>query len=361
MSHSQENETDIALLAAQWVVRAQAESFDDNHILELTQWLEADVAHARAFEDALITWGEVEALRPTEAVSAPVLEPVAASITAEVVSLSAFRTQTKARQTLTGQILTGQTLTGKPSLWRSPGVLTGLAAALTAAILLPMFALKSAPVQTFETRKGQRQTIALADGSSLQLNTDTRITVQLSAHARKLVLDRGEVALKVTHDASRPLTLTAGETQITDLGTEFNVRRDDDGGVAVAVREGEVQFADAGAPAISLRRGDAAQHQAGTVGAVVSHGDPDEAFAWQNAHAIYRNQPLAVVARDLNRYFDKPIVVDDQAGKLRLSAILTLDSEPLVVRRLQDFLPVQAKATDSGIYLSSDARGNGKH
>ena len=361
MSHSQENETDIALLAAQWVVRAQAESFDDNHILELTQWLEADVAHARAFEDALIPWGEVEALRPTEAVSAPVLEPVAASITAEVVSLSAFRTQTKARQTLTGQTLSGQTLSGKPSLWRSPGVLTGLAAALTAAILLPMFALKSAPVQTFETRKGQRQTIALADGSSLQLNTDTRITVQLSAHARKLVLDRGEVALKVTHDASRPLTLTAGETQITDLGTEFNVRRDDDGGVAVAVREGEVQFADAGAPATTLQRGDVARHQAGSIGMVVSHDDPDEAFAWQNAHAIYRDQPLAVVARDLNRYFDKPIVVDDQAGKLRLSAILTLDSEPLVVRRLQDFLPVQAKATDSGIYLSADARGNGKH
>jgi len=350
MSQSQENETDIALLAAQWVVRAQSEAFDDNHILELTQWLEADAAHARAFENALITWGEVEALHPSHAAAAPISEPVAApiagAIAAEVVSLSAFRTRTKAR---------------KASLRQSPGLLAGLAAALTAAILLPMFALKGAPVQTYETRKGHRQTIALADGSSLQLNTDTRVTVQLSPHARTLVLERGEVALKVTHDASRPLTLTAGEAQITDLGTEFNVRRDDDGGVAVAVREGEVQFADAGAPAISLRRGDAAQHQAGTVGAVVSHGDPDEAFAWQNAHAIYRDQPLAVVARDLNRYFDKPIVVDDQAGKLRLNAILTLDSEPLVVRRLQDFLPVEAKATDSGIYLSADARGNGRH
>ena len=346
MSQSQENETDIALLAAQWVVRAQAEAFDDSQILELTQWLEADVAHARAFENALVTWGEVDALRPAEVAPAAVSEPVAAPIAAEVVSLSAVRARTRAR---------------KPSLWRSPGLLAGIAAALTAAILLPMFALKGAPVQTYETRKGQRQTIALADGSSLQLNTDTRVTVQLSAHARKLVLDRGEVALKVTHDASRPLTLTAGEAQITDIGTEFNVRRDADGGVAVAVREGEVQFADAGAAATTLQRGDIALHAAGSAGAVVSHGDPDEAFAWQNAHAIYRDQPLAVVARDLNRYFDKPIVVDDQAGKLRLNAVLTLDSEPLVVRRLQDFLPVQAKTTDSGIYLSADARGDRRH
>ena len=55
-----------------------------------------------------------------------------------------------------------------------------------------------------------------------------------------LVLDRGELALKVTHDTTRPLTLTAGDARITDLGTEFNVRRDD-GAVAVTVREGEVR------------------------------------------------------------------------------------------------------------------------
>jgi len=342
MSHSQENQTDIALLAAQWVVRAQGDAFGETDILALTEWLEADAAHALAFETALVKWDhledQVDVLRTSEAAA------IANPAPSEVVSLSAFRDRKALR---------------KPSLWRSPGAVAGIAAALTAAILLPMFALKDAPVRVYETHKGQRQTFTLADGSSLQLNTDTRLTVQLSGDARKLVLDRGEVALKVTHDASRPLTLIAGEAKITDLGTEFNVRRDDDGSVAVAVREGEVQLTQSGAPAATLYRGDVAVHQSGTVGAVVSHGDPDEAFAWQNAHAIYRNQPLSVVARDLNRYFDKPIVVDDQAGKLRLNAILTLDSEPLVVRRLQDFLPVQAKTTDSGIYLSADAHGSG--
>ncbi len=342
MSHSQENQTDIALLAAQWVVRAQGGAMGDSDILALTEWLEADAAHALAFETALVNWDhledQVEGLRVSEAAA------IANPVQSEVVSLSAFRDRTAPR---------------KPSLWRSPGAVAGIAAALTAAILLPMFALKDAPVRVYETHKGQRQTFALADGSTLQLNTDTRLSVQLSGHARKLVLDRGEVALKVTHDASRPLTLVAGDTKITDLGTEFNVRRDDDGGVAVAVREGEVQLTQRGAPTATLYRGDTAVHPSGTVGAVISHGDPDEAFAWQNRHAIYRNQPLSVVVRDLNRYFDKPIVVDDQAGRLRLNAILTLDSEPLVVRRLQDFLPIQAKTTDSGIYLSAGVHGGG--
>jgi transmembrane sensor len=341
MSLSQENETDIALEAAHWVVRAQADTFDDTDIISLTAWLEADVAHARAFEAALLAWDQAESLRETA--------PVQDLASEEVVSLSDFRHRVTAR---------------KASIWRSPGLLAGMAAALAAAILLPVFALKGAPVRVYETHKGQRQTVALDDGSSLELNTDTRIRVRLSDRARKLVLDRGEVALKVTHAPSRPLTLTAGDAKITDLGTEFNVRRDGDGTVAVAVREGEVRIADTqasegGAAAATLHRGDVAVHQAGIAGAMVSHGDPDQAFAWQSAHAIYEDQPLSMVVKDLNRYFDKPIVVDDQAGKLRLSAILTLDSEPLVVRRLQDFLPVQAKTTDSGIYLSVGAHRGG--
>jgi len=336
MSQSQENETDIALVAAQWVVRSQSETFDEDGIIRLTEWLEADAAHARAFEDALLTWTLADDL-VADAVAVP-----AETVAAQVVDLSQFRNRAAA---------------SKASGRRTPAVMTGIAAALVAAIAIPMFALKGAPTTIYETRKGHRQTIALADGSSLQLNTDTRVSVQMSAHARKLVLERGELALKVTHDASRPLTLTAGDAVVTDLGTEFDVRRNADG-VAVAVREGEVNLSDNGSSA-TLRAGDTAVHQTGAIGAAVSHGDSDEAFAWQTAHAIYRDQPLSVVVKDLNRYFDTPIVVDDQAGKLRLNAILTLDSEPLVVRRLQSYLPVQAKTTDGGIYISADADAHG--
>jgi len=336
MSQSQENQTDVALVAAQWVVRSQSETFDADGIVRLTEWLEADAAHARAFEDALLVWNLADDLAAPPEVTAPPVE-------AHVVDLSAFRSRVSARRT---------------PAWRSPAAMTGIAAALTAAILIPMFALKSAPATVYETHKGQRRTVALADGSALQLNTDTRVSVRVSAHARKLVLERGELALKVTHDASRPLTLTAGDATVTDLGTEFDVRRDPDG-VAVAVREGEVSLGD-GNSSTTLRQGDMAVHRAGASGAVVSQGHADEAFAWQTAHAIYHDQPLSVVVKDLNRYFDKPIVVDDQAGKLRLSAILTLDSEPLVVRRLQSYLPVQAKTTDGGIYLSADTGARGK-
>ncbi len=169
------------------------------------------------------------------------------------------------------------------------------------------------------------------------------------------MLDHGEVALNVTHDEKRPLTLTAGDTRITDLGTEFDVLRNA-GAVKVAVREGQVALG----TGETLRAGDMSLHQEGTTASAVSRVDADEAFAWQTRHAIYRDQPLAVVVKDLNRYFDKPLVVDETSGKLRLTAILTLDSETSVVGRLQDFLPLDARATEKGVYLTRAAarRGN---
>lgn len=338
MAQAHDNMTDVDLMAAQWVLRAQGEDFRDEDIVNLTQWLEAAPGHAEAFENAMLLWGQLDGLKDFETATQPVAAP------ADVVNIGDWRDRQAAH-------------INRP-IWKTPGAMAGIAAALVAAILIPLFTMQSAPAQVYETAKGGRQTVALADGSTLNLNTDTRISVQLSGHARKFTLERGEVALKVVHDANRPLTLTAGDTQITDIGTEFNVRRDDTS-VAVAVRQGEVQLATNGAAEKILYRGDTAVHQTGAPGVTLTHGDPDEAFAWQTRHVIYRDQPLSVVVKDLNRYFATPIVVDDQAGKLRLSAILTLDSEPLVVRRLQDFLPLQAKTTQGGIYLSLGAAQRG--
>ncbi|MEI9904221.1 MAG: FecR domain-containing protein [Asticcacaulis sp.] len=125
----------------------------------------------------------------------------------------------------------------------------------------------------YQTAKGERRQVALADGSVLMLNTDTKVSVQMGAHDRKLTLDHGEVALKVTHDAARPLTLTAGDTTIRDLGTEFDVLRDA-GSVKVAVREGEVSLGHGQ----TLRAGDMSLHQEGRAGNDVSRVDADEAL-----------------------------------------------------------------------------------
>ncbi len=227
-------------------------------------------------------------------------------------------------------------------------VATGLTACLAAVVVLPRMA--PAPV-IYETAHGEHRDVTLADGTALSLNTGTRIAVSLSAHHRNLTLDHGEVALNVVHDAARPFQITAGSDTITDIGTQFNVRRDN-GAVTVGVSEGSVGVTHAGGNVI-LTAGQGSQHHEAAPGITRTVVDASELYAWKSGHAVYHDRPLTEVAADLNRYFDRPIRVEGAAANLRLTAALTLDSEQAVTQRLSDYLPVRVTQTAEAVVISA--------
>ena len=325
----------IELAAAQWVVRSQGDAVRESDILALTEWLEADDAHADAYRTALGLWYDAAPVATsTQSATVP---------SANVINLASARARKAPRRFIP---------------WAAGGA---VAAALALAVCLPL--LTSAPVKetVYTTAKGERRSVTLADGTVAMLNTDTKLSVRLGKTSRDVSLDRGEVALQVVHDEKHPFTVTTGDVRLTDLGTEFAVLRQSDA-VRVAVRSGSVSLLPTltSGQAVTLRAGDTATHADGATVSRLAHGDSQTAFAWQTAHAIYRDQPLSDVVKDLNRYFDRPIIVDDETGKLRLTAILTLDSESSVVGRLEDFLSLEAHATDRGIVLGPRA-GHGRH
>lgn len=321
---------EVELAAAQWVVRSQSESVRAAEIVALTAWLEASDRHADAYRRALSTWYGIDLLATA---------PHSVRNSGNVVTLSRVLDR---RQP-------GNGLARRPVVWASLGA---VAATLIAVVALPMFSHHNNPATLYATAKGQKQSVTLADGSVLMLNTDTRIALRFDDRRRSVVLERGEVALKVVHDEKRPFTVDTGDVRLTDIGTEFNVLRQP-GAVRVTVREGAVSLAPQrpGADILTLRAGDTGLHSDGAASSRVSRGDPQTAFAWQTSHAIYRDLALSDVVADLNRYYDKPLIVDDETGKLRLTAILTLDSESSVVGRLEDFLSLESHETAQGIVL----------
>ncbi|MGN6364331.1 FecR family protein [Asticcacaulis taihuensis] len=311
--------------AIAWVVRAHASDMSDDDIIALSEWLEADPAHLAAYDAAERVWiGET-----------PVAE------TAEVVDLAAARA---------GKIK--KPVAPSRRLWLIAG---SLAAGLAVLAILPALWRAQAPL-IYETGTGQTREVALADGTKLHLNTATRLDVRYSGKRRDIVLDRGEVALEVAHDADRPLSVHAGDAVLRDVGTVFDVLRHD-GAVTVTVRSGAVAMLRAGetakVPAADrvLHAGDQAVIDEATGQAQRSRVMVGPGFDWQRGQAVYRNRSLAYVVSDLNRYFDKPIEVDAETGKLNVTAVLTLDSEASVVRHLQDFLPVEAAESDKAIIL----------
>jgi len=328
---------EVELAAAQWVVRSQSDSVREAEILALTAWLEASEKHADAYRRALSTWYGIDL---------QVTPPKTSAETAgNVVSLSRVLDRRRSR---------GGWL--RPAVaWAALGT---VAATLVAFVALPMFSHREVPATLYATAKGQKQSVTLADGSVLMLNTDTRVSARIDEDHRAIVLERGEVALRVVHDEKRPFTVDTGDVRLTDIGTEFNVLRQP-ATVRVTVREGAVSLAPQtpGANILTLRAGDTGVHADGEATSRISRGDPQTAFAWQTSHAIYRDLALSDVVADLNRYYDKPIIVDDATGKLRLTAILTLDSESSVVGRLEDFLSLESHETARGIVLRRASGG----
>lgn len=91
----------------------------------------------------------------------------------------------------------------------------------------------------YATGVGERRRLALADGSRLELNSDTAVDVRFDAGERRLLLLRGEIQLSTGQDP-RPLHVYSAEGRLRPVGTRFDVRQFA-GRTRVAVHEGAVQ------------------------------------------------------------------------------------------------------------------------
>jgi transmembrane sensor len=171
--------------------------------------------------------------------------------------------------------------------------------------------------ETISTAVGERRHVVLADGTSVDMNTGSKIRVKMSDGLRRVTLVQGEVLLAVAHDA-RPFEVYAGEGVLRDIGTTFNVRSDDVM-TNVTVLEGEVQVSLQTVPPLSLHAGQQVDYEAQGHGAVIPAGTAD-VTAWLNGRLIFRNAPLLEVVKQINRYHSRPVeLADAKLGSLKVS------------------------------------------
>jgi transmembrane sensor len=311
--------------AADWVVRLHAPDAGEADWLAFDAWLSAAPANRAAFDTAAALWAEVDAR-------------------AEDV--------TSALEDDTG---TARTTRGWGGLRWSPAVMGGAVAAAAVVLLAPFaVGLMSTPSVAYATELGQRRTIQLADGSRVDLNSASSISVMIGHGRREVVMNDAEAAFDVAHDPAHPFIIHVGDQTVRVVGTQFDVSHRG-GMISVTVRRGMVQVAqaDGGAP-VALAPGQQLQHRQGDDGSTLSQVAPDDAFAWRQGRLICRNEALSQVVADLNHYFRKPIrVADDQVGALKFSGVLTVDDESSTLSRLSSLLPLSATPSEGVIVLQS--------
>lgn len=200
--------------------------------------------------------------------------------------------------------------------------------------------------QTFQTAVGQTQSFDLADGSRLELNTNSAARVHYSRHGREVRLSRGQAVFTVAHEKNRPFNVYAGHGKIRDVGTQFDVRYNDDW-VSVAVLDGEVEVtASVDALPKPLHRGQQLNYKPSGEVTSVQAVDINTFSAWRERKLVFQGQPLKEVLEELGRYHRASITVT--APKIldtKVSGIFPTDNLPQAMQTIAMALPIKLTQT----------------
>jgi transmembrane sensor len=213
---------------------------------------------------------------------------------------------------------------GQPSTaqsgWMRP-VFLRIAAVLTVLVLAgagATYYLTPTQGRIYSTPIGGHEVVSFADGSQIELNTNTRLRARMTTQERVVWLDHGEAYFRVKHDPAHPFVVMIGDRRVTDLGTQFVIRRDPHD-LQVAVLQGRVWFDRPDKQSLKqsafLTPGDVATIQSGKMTLVkrTMHALTGE-LAWRHGMLVFHHTPLAQAARELNRYNRIKIVIDDTAA-----------------------------------------------
>ena len=191
--------------------------------------------------------------------------------------------------------------------------------------------------RTFTTPVGGRETIAFADGTKIELNTNTVLRTRMTTEQRIAWLEKGEAFFQVKHDRMHPFIVFAGDRRVTDLGTQFVMRRDE-GRVQVAVVQGRVWFdasdKQAEAQSALLTPGDVVT---ATAGAMFVKREPKRdvtnALGWRQGVLVFDHTSLADAVAEINRYNTaKLVVADKDVARLEIGGTFKATNPELFAR-----------------------------
>jgi transmembrane sensor len=233
--------------------------------------------------------------------------------------------------------------------------------------------------QTFETSVGERITEQLPDGSSITLNTNTRVHVLYQDRDRIVDMQRGEAHFTVAHNVDRPFGVRAAGHIVHALGTAFNVRIQEAGEVEVTVTSGVVQILEddtnpAGESDVQVPRNwwkNSAIGNGLVPGqvALLANDLPDSTLvpevrrlnpedletrlAWQYGVLIFEGEPLKTVLEEFGRYTTIEFTLENaELAELRIGGYFNAgDIDGLLKTLSEDFQIKAERAADNRILL----------
>jgi transmembrane sensor len=239
----------------------------------------------------------------------------------------------------------------------------------TAAILLLAIAggtfwfVRDAPMTSmrYATAVGEQRSVSLADGTRVQLDTDTSFTARFGSRTRQLVLDHGRIQVEIAEDGERAFSVLSGRGLVRDIGTEFQVERYGED-VTVTLLAGIVSVELAGEAtsreAASVLSPGQQLHVGGQGGlGPATSVDLALVSGWTGGTLTFKDRQLGDLLDEMNRYSSMKIRVADPAlSRIRVSGVFRAGDQSSLLQALQTGWSMRSTRVSPGEVVLSSAR-----
>src|SRR6266853_1000187 len=357
--------------ASAWFVDFRAGDVDSTARERFDQWLRQSPEHIRAYMEIAKTYVELPALKFDQKTDVDALI-ARAQAEGNVVPLSGAPAQSAP--------------SSRPVPMRIRSWPVGLAAGF-AVCAIAILALWLHRDTTYTTQIGERRSITLSDGSTIDLNARSAVRIHYSRVERDVELIDGQALFEVAKDAARPFVVRSGATRVRAVGTQFDVYKRS-GSTVVTVVEGQVAvLLDAGpspgphaaadrvapgtpaaaapgrartdelalagraAPAVLVSAGEQVTVTARAM-AAPKRADIAAATAWTQHRLIVDASRLIDVIDDFNRYNARQLVIEDaELDDLHVSGVYSSTDPASLIRFLKEQPGVQVVESDSVVRI----------
>ena len=205
------------------------------------------------------------------------------------------------------------------------------------------------------TARGEVRHVPLPDGSTMLLNTQSRVRVAMRPHERRLKMSSGEAWFQVQRDPARPFIVEVGSVRVRAVGTAFSVRRRDLG-VEILVTEGVVEAWLVGREANRIRLSAGQKAMVAETSPIkqldTAPSELDRRLAWRSGRIDLAGETLAEAVEEFNRYNARQIyVAQPELNSRKLYGIFRVDDPDGFSRAIHYSLNAQISTSNSLIII----------
>ena len=195
----------------------------------------------------------------------------------------------------------------------------------------------------------------LPDGTTGWLNSNSSIKYYGNFTSDRKIALKGEAFFDVFKDKKRPFIVSTPEINVKVLGTKFNIASyENEKTVEVVLEEGKLLLNEVGMnKSFTMKPNDLIVYNKVQKDFSTEVIQPQKYVSWKEGKLVFRNDPLNVVARRLERWYNIDIEVNVNSGEdIRWRATFLDENLTDVLNLMKRSLPVDYRIQPG--YLQSD-------